>query len=60
MSLTNLLLRVYISVEINENKPLFFYNSIFWTETLRRDIILVSLKKRSGEDNTLRRQWSDE
>ena len=49
MSLTNLLLRVCISIEINENKPLFFYNSIFWTETLRRDIILVSLKKHIKE-----------
>ena len=45
MSLTNLLLGVYSSIGITENKPLFYYNSLF---TLRGDVILVGLKKQVG------------
>ena len=33
MSLTHLLLRVYGSIGITENKPLFYYNSLFYTAT---------------------------
>ena len=33
MSLTNPLLRVYGSIGITENKPLFYYNSLFYTAT---------------------------
>ena len=33
MSLTNLLLGVYSSIGITENKPLFYYNSLFYTAT---------------------------
>ena len=45
MSFTHLLLRVYSSIGITENKPLFYYNSLF---TLRGDVILVGLKKKVG------------
>ena len=44
MSLTHLLLGVYSSIGMTENKLLFYYNSLF---TLRGDVILVSLKKTS-------------
>ena len=33
MSLTHLLLGVYSSIGITENKPLFYYNSLFYTAT---------------------------
>ena len=33
MSLINLLLRVYGSIGITENKPLFYYNYPFYTAT---------------------------
>ena len=36
MSLTNLLLRVHIAIGINENKPLFCYNSLFCRNTATR------------------------
>ena len=45
MSFTHLLLRVYSSIGMTENKPLFYYNSLF---TLRGDVILVGLKKKVG------------
>ena len=36
MSLTNLLLCFHISIGINENKPLFCYNSLFYRNTATR------------------------
>ena len=59
MSLTNLLLGVCSSISITENKLFLVYNSPF-AETLRRDIILVSLIKESEQENTLSRQWGDD
>ena len=53
MSLTYLLLGVYSSIGMTENKPLFYYNSLFYTAT---GCSFGKFKKnKSGQENTSRR-----
>ena len=51
MSLTNPLLRVYGSIGMTENKPLFYYNYPFYTAT-RSYFAKLKKKNKSGQENT--------